>query len=249
MGSLTHGVVSIALLASAGWSFADERTPYVLSTSPDKKIEVYTLVDEAALKSAEEIAPHLKGKLLGAGIYARFVGADSPPSTLWRAGENCRSVSDVEWDPSSTRLWIRQGDEKAWSSKLFVLRRDVRTGRLLFVEPTFPELMPLFNAHAEVPPIDKRARWQSGITEWRHPERAVLSLFLLGEDGRLVQKEGWWCQVRLHFASAELHEFELLKIERIGRLPSEQERPEQPEGTAAEVRILYEKAEPGGAAD
>ena len=158
----------------------------VLSVSPDKRIEIITKVDDF-LPTFEKLRPHAKKSLVGAGIFARFVGSDSPPTVLWAEGYSSIQAY-VEWDPSSTRLYITHGDEKAWASKLFVLRKDVRTGRLLFVEPRLPELTSLLSLNAEIPLKDKRSPWRQAIFDWQDREKVILSLHLEDDYGRIMAK-------------------------------------------------------------
>ena len=190
----------------------------VISVSPDKKIEVFTKNPSVYLEKAR---PHAKDRIIGEGIFARFVGSDSPPCTLW-SPDDSSAEAYVEWDPNSTRLFIRQGDEKAWDTRMFILRQDVRTGHLFFQQPDFPALEPLLYLKTDIALSDQQSPWRFAITDWEDPAKCVLSLFLLDDFGRVLDKEG--CQVRFYFASTNLHEFKLQKIDYTGVLPSESER-------------------------
>ncbi len=58
---------------------ADGEEIKVLSVSPDKKIEVFT---KGSTEFLEEARPHARDRIIGEGIFARFVGSDSPECTL-----------------------------------------------------------------------------------------------------------------------------------------------------------------------
>jgi hypothetical protein len=237
-------VILISGLAVSGFVCAEESK--VLSNSPNGKIEIYTKEYDPA---QEEVRPWAKGGLLGKGIYARFIGEDTPDQTLWTADDTSFEV-EIEWDASSTRLFVRQGDAKAWDDKFFVLRRDVRTNRLLLEEPRLPDLAYLLALHTTIPLSDRNANWSSAdIVKWKDPEEFVLMVRLVDEFGKIQGKEG--SNLSFYFFTSDLHQFTLTKIAYDGVLPSEWERWYEDVGTdspyAGQVKTLYKRGEQGDA--
>ena len=227
----------VVLLSPLCANAEDKDEVKVLAVSPDKKIEIFT---RNPSKFLEEFRPHAKDRILGKGIYARFVGSDSPVCTLWSADESCTEAY-VEWDSSSTRLFVTQGDEKAWDSRLFILRKDVRTGHLFFHQPVFPELLPLLLGRTKLAAKDGNSPWRFGIGEWKDPEKFVLDLHLEDEYGRIASKD--YCKIMFHFASTDFHNRELTRIEYVGVLPSDFERWDELGGHdySEKVKVLFQK--------
>jgi hypothetical protein len=239
----TVTILSLATLLVICAAHADELK--VLSISPNKKVRIITKIGKDQ-NFYEELRPHAKKTLLGEGIYARFVGSDSPDSTLSSPDQNSVEAY-VEWDPSSTRVFITQGDAKAWYSSLFILRKDVRTGHLFFQEPDLPQSLPsLLSQFTKISREDIEDSWEPGICNWKDKDQIILSLSHMNA-GWIDNTEE--CEIKFYFATRDLLNLELTKIDYTGVLPSESERAYETGKPrySDKVKTLYVKGEQAGA--
>ncbi|WP_435893980.1 hypothetical protein [Oceaniferula spumae] len=210
-------IFCIAITISFSLAMADGVK--VLSVSPDKKIEIITLLGKDQ-DSYENMRPHAKPRLLGSGIYARFVETNSPHSTLWSPDDSSVEAY-IEWDSASTRALISQGDAKSWETELFILRKNNLTGTLSLDRAKLPALEPLLTKFTKISKEDKASIWHFSISDWKNAGSLTLSLHL-DNAGWIAGKEG--CQIKFHFATKDYLHFDLLKIDYTGVLPSESER-------------------------
>ncbi|MEZ5299190.1 MAG: hypothetical protein R3F11_00730 [Verrucomicrobiales bacterium] len=200
-----------------------------LATSPDGNVQIFAVPEGTILSEGLEQADERKAT----GLEIFLIDKRNRPRLMQdlNLDQAPSSKVSVRWGDDSTYFSILFGEEKVWTEKFLVLRRDGRTGVWLFEEPRLPNLIREIQSWtnekpaALVPPepievgdeqwLTVSNGWVAGLpssVEIGVEIQFDVDLYLSNGNGGRLEK---WHAYRFRYATPDWSRFKLLRIVRL----------------------------------